>query len=145
MGTAGIGSIMRRWNGTPPGAWENIAQITNIAAAGISVDMLEDTSLDNIDRYKTFVAGMIDPGEVTLSLNFTRDEYEQMKADAENQSNQNYEIVLSDVDNTSFEFEAHVSSLSFTLEPNGIITSECVMQVSGKTNLESGSGPSEGA
>jgi hypothetical protein len=144
MATVGIGSLFRRWDGA--GNWENVGEITNITISGLSIDMLDSTNLGNTDRYMTFIAGMVDPGDLTLSMNFTRDEYDTMKSDAENSDNQNYELVLSDSDNSSWEFEGHVSSLTGpNVEPNGIITSECTIKISGKPNTESGSGPSAGA
>jgi len=145
MATVGIGTLLRRWNSSTV-QWENVGEVTNVALSGLSVDMLDSTNLDNTDRYRTFIAGMVDPGDLTLSMNFTRDEYDTMKADAENASNQNYELVLSDSDKTSFEFEGHVSTLAGpTVEPSGIITSEATIKISGKPQTESGSGPSAGA
>jgi hypothetical protein len=144
-GTVGIGALLRKWNSTT-GLWDNVGGITNISPSGLSIDMLESTDLDNTDRAKTFIAGMVDEGDVTLSMNFTRDEYDIMFNDAYDSSNQNYEIVLPDDDQTSREFEGHVSGLTGpNVEPNGIITSECTIKVSGKSNIESGSGPSAGA
>lgn len=147
MASAAILSEIRRWNSTasPNGIWEKMAEVTAINHSGLDVDMLETTSLDNTDRYKTFIAGMIDGGEISLSMNFTRDEYETAKNDAESTSNQNYEIVLSDPDNTSFEFEGHITNIPFALEAPGLITSDVTIKVTGKPNLESGSGPSAGA
>lgn len=144
MAISGIGTLFRRWNSTT-GEWENIAEINNINGPGMSRNTIDTTALDTEGGYMTFIAGLRDPGTITMPMNFTRDGYEQMKEDFESDTPQNYEIVLPDADTTSLEFEGLVTELPLTIPPEDKVTIDVTIQISGQVTLESGSGPSAGA
>jgi predicted secreted protein len=78
-------------------------------------------------------------------MNFTRDTYEQMKDDFEDDNAQNYEIVLPDDETTTLEFEGLVTELPLSVPTDGVITADATIKVSGAVTLDSGSGPSAGA
>lgn len=143
MAISGVGTLFRRWNSTT-GAWENIAEITNITGPGMSRESIDTTALDTDGGYRTFITGFRNAGTVTLAMNFRRDEYETMKTDFESDDLQNYEIVLPDDDNTSLEFEGLVTELPLAIPPDEKVTADVTIQISGQVNLESGSGPSPG-
>ena len=73
-------------------------------------------------------------------MNFTRATYDAMKDDFESNALQNYEIVLPDAESTSFEFEGLVTELPLTITGGDKITSEVVIKLSGKVEINSGSG-----
>ena len=93
MSTSGKGTEFRRWN-TATGVWEAIAEIKSITGPGMSRGTSETTTLDTPGGYKTFIGAFRDPGVVSMNMNFTRDTYEQAKADFEDDTPQNYEIIL---------------------------------------------------
>jgi predicted secreted protein len=144
MAKAGNGTLFRRWNSSTA-QWDNIGEITNIDGPNKSRDTHDTTTLDTVDGYRSFIGGFRDPGEVTLSMNFTRDTYDTMNTDYEDDDNQNYEIVLPDDDTSSFEFEGLVTNLGLAVPVDGLITSNVTIKVSGSITTESGSGPSAGA
>ena len=138
------GTEFRRWNSTL-GAWESLAEITAIAGPTMTRTTIDTTALDTTGGYMTFIGGLRDGGTVTLTMNFTRDTYEVAKADFENDTAQNYEIVLPDTETTSFEFEGLVTELPLGIQTNDKITADVTIKVSGQPTIESGSGPSAGA
>jgi predicted secreted protein len=144
MAIAGYGAQFRRWNANPDnssqGAWEKIAEVISIEGPGMDRETIDTTSLDNTDGYRSFIGGLRDAGEVTLSMNFRRDNYEKMKNDYEADGVQNYEIVLPDEDNTSLEFEGVVTGVPITVNTDDRVTSDVTIKVSGKPVLNSGSG-----
>lgn len=144
MAKSGVGTLFRRWNGSS-GLWENIAEINNITGPGMTRDVIDTTALDTAGGYRTFITGFRNPGTVSLSMNFTRDTYETMKADFESDAAQNYEIVLPDDDTTTLEFEGLVTEIPLTIPPDDKITVDVTIQITGPVTLESGSGPSAGA
>jgi len=139
MAISGKGTAFRRWNSTL-GEWEDIAEITNITGPGMSRDTIDTTALDTSGGYRTFITGFRNPGTVTLTMNFTRDTYEQMKTDFEDDNTKNYEILLPDDDNTSLYFAALVTELPLTIPPDDKVTVDVTIQISGQVTLESGSG-----
>jgi len=139
MAISGKGTAFRRWNSST-GEWEDIAEITNITGPGMTRDTIDTTALDTTGGYRTFITGFRNPGTVTLTMNFTRDGYEQMKTDFEDDDTKNYEILLPDDDNTSLYFAALVTELPLTIPPDDKVTVDVTIQISGQVTLESGSG-----
>lgn len=48
-----------------------VAGLTNISGPGISADTIDTSGHDNTDRYRTFVGGPINGGEVSVEGNLT--------------------------------------------------------------------------
>ncbi len=143
MAEAGVGTQFRRWN-SGTGVWDTIAEINSITGPGMTRDVIDTTALDTTGGYRTFITGFRNPGTVVLAMNFTRDSYETMKDDFENNTEQNYEIVLPDDDTTTLEFVGLVTELPLTIPPDDKISADVTIQISGQVTLESGSGPSAG-
>ena len=139
---SGIGSSLRRWDSTQDsdGAWLKIAEVLHIGGPSMSRDTIETTSLDNTDGYRTFMGALRDGGDVPFSMIFARDEYDSMKDDFEDDNPQNYEIVLADAVQTSWEFEGLVTELPLDVPIDDKITCDIVIKISGKVELDSGSG-----
>ena len=136
---AGVGTKFRRWNGAN---WVNIAEINSIDGPGKSRDTIDVTSLDSTGGYREFIGGFRDGGTVSLPMNFTRATYELMNTDFESDELQNYEILLPDVEGSSFEFEALVTELGLAIPADDKITADVSLKVSGQIIINSGSGSS---
>ena len=134
---SGVGTSFRRWNGS---SWENIAEINSITGPNKSRDTIDVTSLDSTGGYREFIGGFRDGGSVTLPMNFTRDTYDMMNTDFEDDDLQNYEIFLPDDDGTSFEFEALVTELGLGIPADDKVTADVTLKVSGQVTVNSGSG-----
>ncbi|MAH47572.1 hypothetical protein CMI37_17255 [Candidatus Pacearchaeota archaeon] len=50
------------------GTTGTIAHVLNISISGPTVDDIDLTSSDSTNRFKAYVAGMIDPGEITVDV-----------------------------------------------------------------------------
>jgi len=139
----GKGTEFRRWNAdatSSAGAWEKIAQVKSIDGPSKSRETYDTTTLDTEGGYRTFGASLRDSGGISLSRNFTRESYELMNNDFEDDSPKNYAIVFPDVEATTFEFEGLVTEMSLGIEVDGLITSDVTIKISGPVVLNSGSG-----
>lgn len=136
---AALGIVFARWQSTTPAGWIPIAEISGIDGPGKSRETIEVTHFGSVDYYKEFIAGLRDPGTVSLTMNFTRDTYDLLNADFESNEKQNYKIVLPDTDNTTFEFLGFVTELPLGAEIGDKITADCTIQVSGKVEIYDGS------
>ena len=134
---AGVGTLFRRWNTTKTD-WENIAEVNSITGPGMSRDTIDVTSLDSTGGYREFITGFRNAGTVALAMNFTRDTYDQMKADFESDVAKNYEIVLPDIENTTLEFEGLVTELPLNIPADDKITADVTIQISGQVVINSG-------
>jgi len=139
--TAGKGAEFRRWD-TTTGAWVVIAEIRTIGGPNMSRATIDVTSLDSTDGYLEFLGSFRDGGSVDLAMLFLRDEYEVMKDDFEDDTLQNYEIVLPDLETTSLEFTGLVTELGLAIPHDDVISSDTSIKISGPVTLNSGSGPS---
>ena len=133
---SGVGTIFRRWSGT---AYADIGSINSITGPSMTRNTIDTTALDTTGGYSTFIAGFRNAGTVSLSMNFTRETYELMKADFESDVVVDYEILLPDVENTSLTFEGLVTELPLSIPTNDKITANVTIKVSGQVSLNSGS------
>jgi predicted secreted protein len=140
----GLGAEFRRWDPTAnsaAGDWEKISEVTSITPPNKSRDTVDVTDLDVSDGYRQFIGTIRDGGNVSFTMNFTRDGYAKINEDFENDSSQNYEILLPDADNTSFEFEGLVTELPVgEVVVDDVITVDVTIKISGKPTVNSGSG-----
>jgi len=130
-----VGTVFQRWSGT---AWVTIAEVKSVTGPGMSRDVIEVTSLNSTDGYKEFIAGFRDAGTVGITTNYTRAGYDLFKADFEDDGLQNYQIVLSDADATSIEFEGLVTEMPLTANVGDAITLEATIKVTSSPVIGSG-------
>lgn len=67
-GKAGIGVILQRGNGASPEVFATIANVTQISAGGVSVNMIDATHLDSTDFYSEFIPGLKTADEWTATI-----------------------------------------------------------------------------
>jgi len=136
---SGVGTRVRRWDGSD---WADVAEINSVTGPNKTRDVIDVTSLDSTGGYREFIAGFRDSGTVSLPMNFTRETYDLMNADFEDQDKQNYEIVLPDTEDTTFEFIGLVTELGLGVPIDDKITADCTIKVSGKVTVNSGANSS---
>jgi hypothetical protein len=73
-------------------------------------------------------------------MNFTRSDYDAMKADFESDTEVDYEMILPDDDVTTLEFSGLVTELPLNLDPGSQITCNITIKVTGQITVNSGSG-----
>jgi len=98
--------------------------------------MIDVTDLASIAR--EFLPGLLDSGQVTLSMNFTRDTYLAMDADLNSDSSVNYQIVLPDSGNTTIDFAGYVQDISGNVPgPDERVTQDVTFKVTGAISVSS--------
>ncbi len=129
MAISGIGTAFKRWN-TAAVVWEAIANITNINGPTAKRDTFDTTTLDTEGGYRTFISGLRDAGEITMSMNFTRDGFDKIFLDFISDEPCKYEIILSDDDITSVYFNGLVTGMPIKI-PEGVVSIETTIKISG--------------
>lgn len=132
---SGVGTVFHKWDGSQ---WVAIAEITSIKGPGFKKETIEVTSMDSTGGYKEFIAGFKEAGTISLTMNFTRAGYDALKADFESYDIQNYEIILPDAVNTSFEFEGFVTEMPLTIGLKDAVTLDVTIQITGEVTVNSG-------
>lgn len=128
----GQGTIFKR-NG------EAIGEINSIDGPTKSRETIEVTRLEDVDGYRQYIAGLREPGTVTLNMNFTRENYDVLNADFESDTIQTYAIELPDEDETVFSFSGFVTELPISIPIGDKITCDVTIQISGKVNQSTAS------
>lgn len=123
----GQGTIFKR-NDVP------IGEINSIDGPTKSRETIEVTRLEDVDGYRQYIAGLREPGTVTLNMNFTRENYDLLNADFESDTIQTYAIELPDEDETVFTFNGFVTELPISIPIGDKITCDVTIQISGKVN-----------
>jgi predicted secreted protein len=65
----GLGTLLQLSDGGSPATFTTIAEVTNISING-SRDSIDVTSHDSLQACREFIAGLVNGGEVQLTLNF---------------------------------------------------------------------------
>ena len=143
MSTAvsGIGVKFRRMGDS---IFEDLAEVTGITGPDKSRSTIDVTNLDSTDNYKEFIGGLRDAGQIGLEMNFTLATYELLNTDFESEDLNEYEIILTDAENTSFSFSGLVTNLSLAIPMDDKISASATIKISGVVSLHSGSGSGSG-
>jgi predicted secreted protein len=132
---AGVGTVFQRWGGA---AWANFAEVTSITGPTMTRDFIDVTSLDSTGGYREYITGFRDAGTISMNMNFTRDSYDLLKTDFESSTLQNYQIILSDVENSAIEFEGLVTEIPITIPTDDKISVDCTIKITGAVTISSG-------
>jgi predicted secreted protein len=132
---AGVGTKFQRWSGS---TWVTLAEVTSITGPTMTRDFIDVTSLDSTGGYREFITGFRDAGTISMNMNFTRDSYDALKLDFESPTLQNYQIILSDPENSSIEFEGLVTEIPVTIPTDDKISVDCTIKITGQVIIGSG-------
>ena len=113
-----------------------VAEITSVKVGGKKRDMTDVSSFDSESGYREFIAGFRDGGTVDLGMNFTRDGYDVLNDDFENDSLVDYQIVFPGSVGT-FEFSGFVVSGPDIDAALDKVSGSCSIKVSGVSGFTS--------
>lgn len=93
----GFGTLLQRGAGDgPPETFTTIGEVIEITPPNPSRDSVETTHTSNADRFRTFIPGMIDGGEMTAEINYvpgsTADD--NLQTDLNASSVKNYKVLF---------------------------------------------------
>lgn len=132
----GLKTKFLRESETTPGTYEAIAQVAGITPPQSEREVVEVEDLDPVDGVMKKLAGRLDPGEVSLTLNFdpTNTGHMDLEADFYAGEAHNYRIVLPN--NYGWTFSGVVTGWSPSeIAASDVIQVEVTIAVSGKPTL----------
>ncbi len=112
--------------------YTRIGKIMELNAPEQSRASSEKTYLDNSDNYKSFEPGMIDPGEMTISLEYDPDDAAQnlLKNDFNTKSNFYYKITYPDGSHDTFQ--GHITAWGKAVPKEETIQRNITFKVTGQ-------------
>src|SRR4051794_4304177 len=91
-GIDGFGTILKRGDGEEPEVFTAIANLTTVEDGGRTRNTIDVTAHDSPNQYMEFVGGLIDPGEVTVDINYDPAVHDVLESDLEDTDPRNYQI-----------------------------------------------------
>lgn len=134
---AGVGAQFKRGNGATSEVFTALSEVNSINGPTMTREQIDVTSLDSTGGYREYIGGFRDGGEVTLNMNFTRDNFVTLLTDFESADNVNYQIVLNDTGATTLTFAGVVTNLPLSVPTDDKVTVDATIKVTGQVELES--------
>ncbi|MFJ2707854.1 phage tail tube protein [Streptomyces sp. NPDC087428] len=134
-GIDGFGTVLKRGDGEEPEVFTAIANLTNVDDGGRTRTTIDVTAHDSPNQYMEFVGGLIDPGEVTVDINYDPAVHDVLEADLEDTDPRNYQIVFPDTAETTFSFAAVMTGFSKSAPYDDKLSGSLTFKVSGKPTI----------
>lgn len=137
-GEDATGTQLKR-DSTGAGNFVTIASVEDLSAPSRSRNMIDVSAHDSPDKYREFVKGMKDGGEVTATINYRPGEnsHQALDADFEEDELRDYQIVIlpGDPDEHTWEFTAGISDISDEFPLDDKMAREVTFKISGRPTL----------
>lgn len=115
-----------------------IAELTSIGGLELSADTIETTALDTADGYRTYIQGLRDGGEVSISGFFKGSDTNGQQALLTNLNDgsvDTYSIVFPTAIGYTWSFSGIVTGFSTGAELEDAVTFDATLKVTGKPTL----------
>lgn len=134
------GTLLKAGNGAATEVFTTISEVTNIGGPGLALDPIEVTNMDSTAGWREFIGGLLDGGEVSISINYKPDNATHNAAnglinDMENRTKRNFQLIFSDSGNTTFSFTALVTGFESTAPVDGHLTADVTFKITGQPTL----------
>lgn len=129
------GTLLKIGDGGGSEVFTTIAEVTNITGPGSELETIDVTSHDSTGAKREFIAGLIDMGEITLSLNFnaltTQGFAGGLYNDHMSRTKRNFQLVLPTTSNKTGSFAAYVTNFEPDAPVDGALTADVTLKVTG--------------
>ena len=129
----GWGSILYRGNGeTPTETFTEIEEVTQFTPPQTQSEEVDVTHFQSPGARREFIAGMIDSGEASATINYNPGDWPQhaqLSIDAENRTVLNWRFTLPGEIET-IDFRAYISQFNRNLAPSDAVTADITWRVS---------------
>ena len=130
---AGIGSLLKQGDGASPEVFTTVSSVSSISGPSTSAETYDVTSHDTSGGYKSFIAGLMDGGEVTFDVFFNGTETTHIALDTTFQARTVRNWTLTPNGSTKkWAFSGVITKLDYKYPVNGPQTASCTIKVSGK-------------
>lgn len=131
------GTVFSRESITP-GTYTAVANVNDITPPGIEREALDVTAHDSPDGYMEYIGGLINGGEVSITLHYDPAKHDTLLADLESVDPVNYEITWPVAVGGSWQFAAIMTGFAPAAPVDDKLTAELTFQVSGKPTFDDG-------
>jgi predicted secreted protein len=138
MADAAHGIQFKRGDGGAPEAFTAIANIEDITPPAPTRDTIEVSSHSSTDKWREYIGGLRDGGELGLVLVYEADSSSQnaLRDDLETDAARNYQIVFNDGGATVWQFSGLVTGFEVAAPRDSKYTANVTIKVSGKPDFD---------
>ncbi|MBD0838782.1 phage tail tube protein [Streptomyces sp. TRM68416] len=137
-GEDATGTQLKR-DSTGGGVFVTIASVESLSGPSRTRNMIDVSAHDSPDKYREFVKGMKDGGEVTATINYRPGEttHQALDADFEEDDLRDYQLVIlpGDPDEHTWQFSAGISDIGDEFPLDDKMAREVTFKISGKPTL----------
>jgi len=131
---AAYGTLLKIGDGGTSESFTTIAEVGDIDGPSVEVNAIDVTSHSSANAMKEFVAGLIDPGEISFPINFlptetTHDDSDGLWADMIARTLRNFEMVFPDTSECAFA--ALVTAMSLKEPVDDKLSADVTLKISG--------------
>jgi predicted secreted protein len=124
---------------TGAGVFAKIANVTDISGPSRSREAIEVTAHDSPDKYREYIKGLKDGGEVEITLNYDpgATSHTALDADFEEDDLRDYQVIIlpGDPDEHTWEFSALITDLGDEYPTEDKMERTATFKISGKPTL----------
>ena len=136
MSFSSFGVLLKRGNGGGPETFSSVAEVKDIKPYKLKAETKETTHHGSPGGWRTFKATLIEGGECTFKINFDPDDVTHsfatgLAADLINRQQRNYQIVLPDTSNSTYQFAALVTQFDPDGPVEGILETDVTLKITG--------------
>ena len=130
--TVGYGSVLVATSSTAGDF--NLGALRNISGPGVSGNDVDTTTLDSSSNYRTFVCGLLDPGEVSFGVVYDAANamHKRLAYYAGQRVSKLFTIYHGSSGGDTDAFTAYVKGLSREVPLDDVITADITLKVTGK-------------
>lgn len=122
-------------DGASPEVFTAVADLLDGDGPGLAKDSVEITSGESASRYREYIPGLRDGGEVTFEFNLKSANLTALFTNYELDANSNYRIVVPTPVTKTWNFAGHITALEPTYPETDRMTGSFTVKVSGAPTL----------
>lgn len=127
-GFSAYGTQFQRFNGS---IFVTIAEATNISGPELERETIDVTSHDSPNRFKEWVGGLVDGGEVTFEVNWDPADHASLKLDFADPLPRQYRILLPTPPGGNWTFSGFITGMGHEYPHDDKMSADFTFKISG--------------
>ena len=111
-----------------------IANVTSFKGPGLKRNTVDVSTHDDADNFMQFIGTLVDPGEVSLDINYDPSSHDDLIADFADTDARNYKLVYPDAAST-WAFGAFLTGFEAQAPVDGKLSATVTFKITGKPVL----------
>jgi predicted secreted protein len=139
-GLDGFGAELRRGDGaTPTEVFTPIAEATNFSGPGLERDTYDVTTHQSPNRWREFIGGLKDAGEIEVDVNYDPTVHDTLVADLNDSAPRNYEMAWPTEPETVWSIQAILTGFEPEAPHDDKLAASLTFKITGEPTLDESS------